>query len=61
MSQDQSYFFMRANEERRLAATASNPIVRRVHLELAAEYALRAGKLAATPSEQKSKPNQRTA
>jgi hypothetical protein len=43
MSSDQSYYAARANQERRLAMAAADPNVRRVHLELAAEYALRAG------------------
>lgn len=43
MSSDQSYFAARATQERRLAMAATDPTVRRVHLELAAEYALRAG------------------
>ena len=43
MSQDHSYFAARAVEERRLAMTASDPSVRRVHLDLAARYALQAG------------------
>lgn len=43
MSEDQSYFAARANQERQLAMAASDPKVRRIHLELAAEYALRAG------------------
>ncbi len=43
MSQDHSYFAARAIEERRLAMASSNPSVRRAHLEMAAEYARRAG------------------
>jgi hypothetical protein len=43
MSNDQSYFAERANEERRLAMTSVDPNVRRVHLEMAAQYALKAG------------------
>jgi len=43
MSQDQSYYAARAIQERRLAMAASDPAVRRIHLELAAQYALRAG------------------
>jgi hypothetical protein len=43
MSQDPSYYVARAIEERRLAMAATDPVVRRIHLELAAEYALRAG------------------
>jgi hypothetical protein len=43
MSQDHSYFAARAIEERRLAMAASDPSVRRVHLEMAARYALQAG------------------
>lgn len=43
MSQDHHYFAARATEERRLAMAASDPAVRRVHLEMAAQYALKAG------------------
>jgi hypothetical protein len=43
MSQDPSYYAARAQEEHRLANTSSDPRVRRAHLELAAEYAVRAG------------------
>jgi hypothetical protein len=43
MSRDPSYYAARATEERRLAMAASDPRVRRVHLELAAEYAVLGG------------------
>jgi hypothetical protein len=43
MSQDHSYYAARAIQERRLAMAATDPAVRRIHLELAAQYALRAG------------------
>lgn len=43
MSHDPSYYAARATEERRLAMAAGDPRVRRVHLELAAEYAVLAG------------------
>ncbi len=43
MSQDPAYYAARAEEERRLAMASANPQVRRVHLELAAQYALKAG------------------
>lgn len=42
MSQDPSYYIARATEERRLAMAATDVRVRRAHLELAAEYALKA-------------------
>ena len=62
MSHDPSYYAARAIEERRLAMTASNPAVRRVHLELAAQYALRAGTLSEiNPAEQTPEGNRRTA
>ena len=38
-----SYFAMRANEERRIAMASVDPRVRRVHLEMAARYAVAAG------------------
>ena len=43
MSPISSYFAVRANEERRLAMASANPKVRRVHLEMAARYAVAAG------------------
>ena len=43
MSQDLPYYAARATEERRLAMAATDPRVRRIHLELAAEYAILAG------------------
>lgn len=43
MSQDPAYYAARATEERRLAMAATDPRVRRVHLEMAAEYAILAG------------------
>ena len=61
MSQDQAYFAARAIEERRLAMAAIDPNVRRVHLELAAEYALRAGANPNVPLEGWPEEDQRTA
>jgi hypothetical protein len=43
MSQDPTYFAARAIEERRRAKASTDPAARRVHLELAAQYALQAG------------------
>ena len=51
MSQDPAYFTARATEERRLAMAASDPAVRRIHLDMAAEYARRA-RLGATPQDE---------
>ena len=59
MSQDLPYYLARAVEERRLAMAATDPVVRRIHLELAAEYALRAETNDA--SEQTQEGEQRTA
>lgn len=38
MSNDPSYYAARAIEERRLAMTAEDTKVRRIHLEMAAKY-----------------------
>lgn len=43
MSNDRSYFAQRAVEERKLAMSATDANARRVHLELAAQYTMRAG------------------
>ena len=43
MSNDHSYFAERAMEERRLAMAATDANVRRVHLEMAAQYVSQAG------------------
>jgi hypothetical protein len=43
MSQDLDYFAMRAAEERQRALSAADPKARRVHLVLAAKYAMLAG------------------
>ena len=43
MSHDPSYDAARATEERRLAMASQDPKVRRIHLEMAAQYAARAG------------------
>lgn len=43
MAQDPFYYRARAIEERRIALASTDPAVRRSHLELAAQYALRAG------------------
>lgn len=43
MSPHASYFAARADEERRLAMASANPVVRRIHLEMAARYAVAAG------------------
>ena len=43
MSPDPSYFAARAVEHRRYAMASTDPRVRRVHLELAAKYAVLAG------------------
>lgn len=43
MSNDATYFAARSTEERQRAMAAGDPRVRRVHLELAAKYALLAG------------------
>lgn len=43
MSHDPAYYVMRATEEHRLAMASADPRVKRVHLELAAEYAILAG------------------
>ena len=43
MSSDASYFATRADQERRLAMASADPRVRRVHLEMAAQYAACAG------------------
>lgn len=43
MSQDHSHYVARATQERRLALAATNPAARRAHLEMAVEYACRAG------------------
>lgn len=40
---DSAYYAARALEERRLAMASSNPLVRRIHLEMAATYAIQAG------------------
>ena len=40
MSQDSSYFLSRVQEERSRAIAATDPRVRRAHLELAAQYAI---------------------
>lgn len=62
MSHDPCYYAARAMEERRLAMASSNPKVRRVHLELAAKYAARAGTTAAIlPEEGPSEEEKRTA
>ena len=39
MSQDSSYYLARIQEERSRAMAATDPRVRRAHLELAVEYA----------------------
>ena len=51
MSPDANYCGARAIEERRLAMAAVDPRVRRVHLELAAKYAVQAGVNAALTDE----------
>lgn len=43
MSPNASYFAARADEERRIALASDDPNVRRVHLEMAARYAIAAG------------------
>lgn len=43
MSLDPTYYIARAIEERHLAMACEDDQVRRLHLELAAEYALKAG------------------
>ena len=43
MSPHSSYFAARADEERRLAMASADPKVRRIHLEMAARYAVAAG------------------
>ena len=43
MTSDSSYFARRADEERRLAMASPDPKVRRIHLEMAARYAVAAG------------------
>lgn len=43
MSLEHSYFANRATEERRLAMASADPKVRRIHLEMAAKYAVLAG------------------
>lgn len=43
MSSDPSYYAARATEERRLAMASSDPKVRRIHLDMAAKYAILAG------------------
>ena len=43
MSPNASYFARRANEERRLAMASPDSKVRRIHLEMAARYAVAAG------------------
>lgn len=43
MSLERSYFATRATEERRLAMASADPKVRRIHLEMAAKYAVLAG------------------
>lgn len=61
MSQDPTYFAMRAIEERRLAMAAADQKVRRVHLEMAAKYALLAGSGAGPIHEISSDAERRTA
>ena len=51
MSSDSSYFAMRADEERRLAMASADPKVRRIHLEMAARYAVAAGSDPVTSNE----------
>lgn len=42
MSQDSSYFLSRVHEERSRAIAATDPRLRRAHLELAVQYAIQA-------------------
>jgi hypothetical protein len=43
MSHDPCYYAARATKERRLAMGCADPKVRRIHLEMAAKYAVLAG------------------
>ena len=61
MSNDPSYYVARATEERRLAMAASDLRARRVHLELAAKYALLAGPAATLTDPSTSEDEQRWA
>ena len=58
MSQDRSYYMARAIEERRLAMASTDLRARRAHLELAAEYALKARPFGATANDWRSSDSQ---
>jgi hypothetical protein len=59
MSKDSSYFAARAEQERRLAMASADLHVRRIHMEMAAEYAARVS--ATASSEMPPEPEQKTA
>lgn len=61
MSDDPSYYAARAIEERRLAMASADLNVRRVHLEMAAKYAVLAGPDATLIDEGPPETEQRTA
>ena len=60
MSNDPSYYAARATEERRLAMAATDAKVRRIHLEMAVNYAALAG-ADATPMDESPPEERRTA
>ena len=61
MSPSSSYFAVRANEERRRAMASADPRVRRIHLEMAARYAVAAGADATVENEDALDQQQRSA
>ena len=61
MSNDSTYYAARAVEARRLAMASSDEAVRRIHLEMAAQYAALAGADASPMNDISAKPGQQIA
>ena len=61
MSRDHFRYVARATQEHRLAMAATHPGARRAHLEIASEYALRAGANPEIDPEQSADRERRTA